>query len=96
MTNLIRSQEMRETISKADWKQRFEDELVGFLTEWDVTIDEAKELVARSVDRFEGILQNRAEAAYERQQERLMESGGPDDSAYRRAMKEAGRGHLLR
>lgn len=28
--------------------------------------------------------------------ERLMESGGPDDSAYRRDMKDAGRGHLLR
>ena len=26
----------------------------------------------------------------------LRDSGGPDDSAYRREMQEAGRGHLLR
>lgn len=39
---------------------------------------------------------NRDEAAYERQQEKLMESGGVDDSTYRRDMIEAGRGHLLR
>ena len=36
------------------------------------------------------------EAAWERQQEALMESGGPDDSAYRRDMINAGRGHLLK
>jgi hypothetical protein len=36
------------------------------------------------------------EAAYERQQERLMESGGPDDSGYRRDMVLAGRGYLLK
>jgi hypothetical protein len=39
---------------------------------------------------------NAAEAAWERQQQSLMESGGPDDSAYRRDMINAGRGHLLR
>lgn len=39
---------------------------------------------------------NDAEAAHERQQQSLMESGGPDDSSYRRDMINAGRGHLLR
>ena len=39
---------------------------------------------------------NVAEAAWEAQQQSLMESGGPDDSAYRRDMINAGRGHLLR
>lgn len=39
---------------------------------------------------------NAAEAAWERQQKSLMESGGPDDTAYRRQMTEAGRGHLLK
>ncbi|GGA64612.1 hypothetical protein [Pelagibacterium lentulum] len=39
---------------------------------------------------------NENEAAYERQQASLMESGGPDDSAYRRDMIAAGRGHLIR
>lgn len=37
-----------------------------------------------------------AEAYWERQQQSLMESGGPDDSKYRQDMKDAGRGHLLR
>jgi hypothetical protein len=36
------------------------------------------------------------EAAWERQQESLMESGGPDDSAYRKDIIAAGRGHLLK
>lgn len=39
---------------------------------------------------------NRNEAAYERHLESLRDGGGPDDSAYRREMQEAGRGHLLR
>lgn len=38
---------------------------------------------------------NAAEAAYLDHQQSLMESGGPDDSAYRRDMIDAGRGHLL-
>ncbi|MCO5072061.1 MAG: hypothetical protein M9944_12725 [Rhizobiaceae bacterium] len=38
---------------------------------------------------------NAAEAAWIAQQETLMESGGPDDSTYRRDMINAGRGHLL-
>lgn len=38
---------------------------------------------------------NRAEADYLDRQQSLMESGGPDDSAYRRDMIAAGRGHLL-
>ena len=45
------------------------------------------------------ILQRREsanEAAYEAQQSSLMASGGTDDSAYRKNMQEAGRGHLLR
>jgi hypothetical protein len=39
---------------------------------------------------------NRDEAAYERQQEKIMEDGGVDDTTYRRDMKLAGRGHLLK
>lgn len=41
-------------------------------------------------------LQNEAEQRYDSNQEMLMESGGVEDSAYRRDMKDAGRGHLLR
>jgi predicted RNA-binding Zn-ribbon protein involved in translation (DUF1610 family) len=40
--------------------------------------------------------ENRDEAAYDRQQEKLMENGGVDDSAYRRDMKFSGRGYLLK
>lgn len=38
---------------------------------------------------------NRAEASYLDHQQSLMESGGRDDSAYRRDMIATGRGHLL-
>lgn len=38
---------------------------------------------------------NQAEADYLARQQSLMESGGRDDSAYRRDMIAAGRGHLL-
>jgi hypothetical protein len=41
-------------------------------------------------------IDNENETAWLSQQEALMESGGPDDSSYRRSMKDAGRGHLLR
>ena len=41
-------------------------------------------------------IQNHDEAPYDRQQERLMETGGVDDSKYRQDMISAGRGHLLR
>ncbi len=36
------------------------------------------------------------EDAYDRAQERLRETGGPDDSSYRKQMIDAGRGHLLK
>jgi hypothetical protein len=36
-----------------------------------------------------------AERVWEDRRERLMEDGGVDDSAYRLAMKDAGRSHLL-
>ncbi|MGB3898149.1 MAG: hypothetical protein WA973_06310 [Mesorhizobium sp.] len=38
---------------------------------------------------------NAAEAAYLDHQRSIMESGGPDDSSYRRDMIAAGRGHLI-
>ncbi len=47
------------------------------------------------IDAVEAWHDGLAEAAWLAQQERLMESGSPDDSAYRRDMINAGRGHLL-
>lgn len=61
--------------------------------------DDAEELAASIevvISDFLSVAQNRAEEAYERHLESLRDSGGPDDSAYRREMQEAGRGHLLR
>ncbi len=47
------------------------------------------------IEAIENWHDNRAEAAWVAHQESLMESGGPDDSAYRRSLVAAGRGHLL-
>ena len=61
--------------------------------------DDAEELATSIevvISDFLSVAQNRAEEAYERHLEGLRDSGGPDDSAYRREMQEAGRGHLLR
>ena len=60
------------------------------------TFDEAlTKALAEMAERQKQDADNAAEAAWQAQQDRLMESGGPDDSAYRRDMKAAGRGHLL-
>lgn len=56
----------------------------------------SSEDIANLAKDIPGECDNMCEAAYDRQQERLMESGGPDDSSYRRDMVLAGRGHLLR
>lgn len=66
-----------------------------------IALDEFAEEVASGRTLFDCIdavanwHDNRDEAAWVEHQERLMESGGPDDSAYRRDMVAAGRGHLL-
>lgn len=70
--------------------------LIEVLTDFDCSLDEAKNLLQDAAGDYEAELENRAEAAWERQQQSLMESGGPDDSAYRRDLINAGRGHLLR
>jgi len=44
----------------------------------------------------EVICDNCCEKAYERQQERLMEDGGPDTSREDQQLRDAGRGHLVR
>lgn len=47
------------------------------------------------IDAVDNWHDNQAEADYLAHQQSLMESGGRDDSAYRRDMIAAGRGHLL-
>lgn len=65
------------------------------LDEWELTLEQIKSLAADIPGECQAIRDNRAEAAWCDQQERLMESGGPDNSSYRRDMIAAGRGHLL-
>ncbi|MDF1599681.1 hypothetical protein PZ895_07815 [Mesorhizobium sp. YIM 152430] len=65
------------------------------LDEWDLTPDQIANLAKNIPGECAAMSDNRAEAAWQDRQERLMESGGPDDSAYRRDMIAAGRGHLL-
>jgi hypothetical protein len=64
------------------------------LDDWDLTPGQIANLAADLPAECDAHLDERNEAAWERQQER-MESGGPDDSAYRRDIIAAGRGHLL-
>jgi hypothetical protein len=65
------------------------------LDEWELTPEQIANLAANIPSECQAIEENRNEAAWERQQESLIESGGPDDGAYRREMIAAGRGHLL-
>jgi hypothetical protein len=66
--------------------------LVDALWDEDCSLDEAKTLLRAALGEYE----NRLEDAYQRQQDSLTESGGPDDSAHRKQIVDAGRGHLLR
>jgi len=66
--------------------------LVEVLKDFDCSLEEAKNLLQDAYNDYDA----QVEDAWQRHQERLMESGGPDDSAYRRDMINAGRGHLLR
>jgi hypothetical protein len=71
------------------------DDICQQISEWDLTPEQLANL-AKDIPREVGaIMEARHEAAWEREQESLMESGGPDDSAYRRNLINAGRGHLL-
>lgn len=70
--------------------------LCEVLEEWEATDEEAKNLGEQLLSEFQARAENRAEAAYEAHQERLRETGGPDDSHYRQQMRDAGRGHQVR
>lgn len=59
--------------------------------DYSLTLDQIRNLAADIL----GECENLNEQAYERQQAELMESGGSDNSSYRKAMTDAGRGHLL-
>lgn len=67
-----------------------------FLMEWDVSLEDVRLIASDLPGEFEAMIRAENERAWEAQQERLRESGGPDDSHYRKTMRDAGRGHLLR
>lgn len=66
------------------------------LDEWELTSEQIANIAKDIPGECQAMADNRAEAAYLAHQQSLMESGGVDDSAYRRDMTAAGRGHLLR
>ena len=66
--------------------------LVEVLKDFDCSLTEAKNLLADAYTDYDAQMED----AYQRQQDSLTESGGPDDSSYRRDMVNAGRGHLLK
>lgn len=66
------------------------------LDDWGFDAAQIAALAADIPAECKAIEDDRNEAAWERQQQRLMESGGPDDSSYRRDIINAGRGHLLK
>lgn len=65
------------------------------LDEWNLTPEQIANLAKDIPGECAAMADNAAEEAWLEQQARLMESGGPDDSAYRRDMIAAGRGHLV-
>lgn len=58
------------------------------LDEWELTPDEIANLAGDIAGECETIVQNRSEEAWENRAD-------PDDSAFRRDMFNAGRGHLV-
>lgn len=65
------------------------------LDDYELTPQEIANIAKDIPGECQNMADNAAEAAWCAQQERMMESGGPDNSAYRREMVAAGRGHLL-
>lgn len=66
------------------------------LNYYELTPEQIASLAADIPGECKAIEESRDEAAYERQQQSLMETGGPDDSQFRKDLRDAGRGHLLK
>ena len=71
-------------------------EIIEVLREFECTPDEAARIFSATLSDFKVDYEDRAEAAWQEQQERLMSDGGPHDGTHRDNMINAGRGHLLR
>jgi hypothetical protein len=68
------------------------EDLADVLAGSGCSLDEAKAVLRAALSDYE----NHLEEAWQAQQEQLSESGGRDDSSFRKNLIDAGRGHLLR
>ena len=68
---------------------------ISLLDDWELDVEQIALLAQNLGEEAAAIMEERNEAAYMRHQESLMESGGNDET-YRKHMKDAGRGHLLK
>jgi hypothetical protein len=66
------------------------------LDEFEQTPEQIANLVTHIADECKTMAENRAEDAWQEQQERLMSDGGPHDGTHRDNIIQAGRGHLLK
>lgn len=73
-----------------------EDICRQLLDDWSLTPEQIANLATDLPRECAAMADSRAEAAWMDRQQSLMEIGGPDDSAYRRSVIAAGRGHLVR
>lgn len=60
-----------------------------------LTLEQIRNVAADIPGECAAMTDNRAEAAWLDHQQALMETGGTDNSTYRKAVTDAGRGHLL-
>lgn len=82
-------------MSRAEFTNAVLTDICQQLLDEGLTREEVKNLAADIPGEFRAMADNRAEAAWMEHQQSLMETGGTDNSAYRRDMIAAGRGHLL-
>lgn len=71
------------------------DACLLLMDDYGLTLEQIDNLAANIPGECKAMSDNRAEAAWLDRQQALMETGGPDTSTYRKAMTDAGRGHLL-
>jgi hypothetical protein len=78
-----------DLVQMRTWIEHWQADVAFNLKPTPESLAEAHKLVSEAIF-------NMDEEAWVRDQERLMESGGPDDTQYRENLRNAGRGHLLR
>jgi hypothetical protein len=72
-----------------NYQNKILTEVCELLLEYDMPVEHVRNLAADLPGEYEHLVEAKAEAAWDDREP-------PDDSAYRRQMIDAGRGHLLR